>query len=193
MNFAAATFDKENFNNIACLQEDLRNKEFSDCVFKKCDFSGSDFSGSSFMDCTFLDCNLSNIKVNGCRFQGVNFTNCKLLGIIFALINTFLIKWSFQKCIVALCDFSDLNIKDSKFLHCELRENDFVNTNLAKCDFFESDFAASKFQNANLEEANLVGAKNYYIDPKQNRLKQARFSYPEVLSLLDTFGIKIEY
>ena len=46
--------------------------------------------------------------------------------------------------------------------------------------------------NANLEKANFKGAFNYYIDPLKNRLKNARFSYPEVLALLIPFGIKIE-
>ena len=72
------------------------------------------------------------------------------------------------------------------------RKTDFVNANLAKSDFRDSDLQASKFQNTNLENANLVGAKNYYIDPTQNKLKKAKFSSPGVLSLLAGFEIEIE-
>jgi hypothetical protein len=43
-----------------------------------------------------------------------------------------------------------------------------------------------------LEEANFVGAKNYFIDPTKNRVKKARFSQPEVLELLAGFKIVIE-
>jgi uncharacterized protein YjbI with pentapeptide repeats len=49
----------------------------------------------------------------------------------------------------------------------------------------------SKFQNTNLANADLRTAKNYYIDPTHNKLKGARFSYPEVLSLLIPFGINV--
>ena len=66
------------------------------------------------------------------------------------------------------------------------------NSNLAGSDFGNSDLQASKFQNTNLEKANFVGAKNYYIDPTQNKLKKAKFSSPEVLSLLAGFEIEIE-
>ncbi|MDP2103500.1 MAG: hypothetical protein Q8K26_01100 [Candidatus Gracilibacteria bacterium] len=48
------------------------------------------------------------------------------------------------------------------------------------------------FQNSNLTKVNFSGATNYYIDPTQNKLKGAKFSQPEVLSLLAGFGIEIE-
>jgi len=82
-------------------------------------------------------------------------------------------------------------MKNGEFLECIIRENDFINTNLTGSDFSDSDLQASKFQNTNLEKTNFVGAKNYYIDPTQNKLKKAKFSQPEVLSLLARFEIKI--
>lgn len=93
---------------------------------------------------------------------------------------------------LSLCDFSDLEIKGSEFLECEIRETYFINTNLTNANFSKSDLQASKFQNTNLEKANFVDALNYYIDPITNKIKQARFSYPGVLSLLENFKIKIE-
>ena len=45
---------------------------------------------------------------------------------------------------------------------------------------------------ANLEKSNFVGAKNYYLDPLKTKLKGAKFSYPEVLALLEGFGVKVE-
>jgi uncharacterized protein YjbI with pentapeptide repeats len=68
-----------------------------------------------------------------------------------------------------------------------------MRANLAGSDFSGSNLQLSKFQDTNLERANFVGARDYYINPMCNKLKQARFSYPEVLSLLDTFGVELEF
>jgi hypothetical protein len=43
-----------------------------------------------------------------------------------------------------------------------------------------------------LKKADFVGATNYYIDPIQNELTEASFAYPEVLSLLAGFRIKVQ-
>ncbi|MFA6428462.1 MAG: pentapeptide repeat-containing protein [Candidatus Buchananbacteria bacterium] len=193
MELSASTFENQTWQNLACLNQDLRHKEFVGCVFKKCDFSNSQFSDSAFINCTLVDCNLANIKVDGCSFQEVAFENCKLVGVIFNKINTLLLRWAFKNCIITLCNFSLLDIRHSKFTGCEIKETDFIKTNLSGADFAKADLRGSRFQNTNLEKANFVGAKNYFIDPTGNKLKQARFATPEVLALLVPFGIKIEY
>ena len=193
MEFAAKNYNKENFQNIQCLQQDLRDKEYLNCVFRKCSFNDCDFSGSVFIDCQFLDCNLSNIKINNCSFQGVVFERCKLLGIRFSTIDTLLIAWIFKECVMMICDFGDLDIKESKFINCKMKEVDFINTNLAGTDFSGSGLLMCKFYNANLEKTNFVGAFDYCINPLDNKLKQAKFSYPEVLSLLAAFEIKVDF
>ncbi|MBU1867316.1 MAG: pentapeptide repeat-containing protein, partial [Candidatus Margulisbacteria bacterium] len=140
----------------------------------------------------FTGCNLANIKVDGCGFRSVNFNGCKLIGIVFIKINKLLLDWSFQKCKIALCNFSGLDIKHSRFGECVIQGSDFVNADLRESDFSGCDLQNSTFRKANLEKANFTGAWNYYIDPTQNKVKGARFSYPEALSLLTSFGIKIE-
>jgi uncharacterized protein YjbI with pentapeptide repeats len=121
------------------------------------------------------------------------FEKCKLLGIRFTVIDAFLINWVFKECVIMICDFGDMDIRGSKFLNCEMKEADFINTNLICADFAGSSLQLCKFYHANLEKVNFVGALNYYINPIDNKLKQAKFSYPEVLSLLDTFGIEVEF
>lgn len=193
MAFEDQYFENKKFNKIIYPGQDLSHKEFSNCRFEKCDLGGCKFSGSLFADCVFSGCDLSNIKVDKCGFQNVEFNGCKLLGILFTEIKSIFIKWVYKKCSIGLCDFSGLNIKNSRFLECMVRETDFVDADLSGSDFSGSDLQASKFQNTNLEKADFRGAKNYYIDPTANKLKQAFFSYPEALSLLAAFGIKVEY
>ena len=75
---------------------------------------------------------------------------------------------------------------------CAIHESDFTNAYLANYDFGFTDLQSCVFRSADLKGANFVGAKNYYIDPTQNKLKEAKFSQPDVLSLLAAFEIKIE-
>lgn len=193
MDFSLPVFSKQNFNNLSCPGQELIDKEFSNCIFKKCDFSESNFSNTSFIDCEFVNCNLSNIKVTNCNFQGVTFEGCKLLGTRFSTIDSFLITWIFKNCGITLCDFSDLEIKDSKFLNCDLKEVDFINTDLTGSDFSGSSLLQCKFYHTNLEKTNFVEAVDYYINPVDNKVKGAQFSYPNVLGLLDCFGVKVEF
>ncbi|MEI8360810.1 MAG: pentapeptide repeat-containing protein [bacterium] len=190
-------FEEKNFNNITyqnqqIIEHNLQDKEFTGCTFKKCNFSGSDFSGSSFIDCIINDSNLSNIKIENCNFQGVKFIGCKLVGVSFSVIKTFLIDWSFQNCLIYLCDFNKLSLPKSKFIDCELHENDFINANLCAADFTGSDLWNSKFFDTNLEKADFRTARNYYLNPINNKLTGAMFTTPEVLNLLHSFNIKIE-
>ena len=72
-----------------------------------------------------------------------------------------------------------------------MRETDFFKANLTGCDFENTDLQATRFQNCNLRKASFVGAKNYFVDPVDNNVRQAKFSAPEVLSLLSKFKIEI--
>lgn len=193
MPFTAEKFDRQEFKAVVCPNADLRDREFTDCVFSRCDLSGCNLGGCRFSDCRFLHCDLSNIKVEGCGFQGVRFEECKLLGVVFGLISPFLLEWEFSRCLISFSVFDNLPMKGGKFLDCDIRGTDFVGCNLQGADFSGSDLGSSRFQDDDLTRADFTKARGYFIDPKQNKLKGARFTYPGVLALLMETGIEIEY
>lgn len=168
------------------------SKEFVGCKFVKLDLTRFNFSGTSFQDCDFVGCNMSNIEVYGCSFQDVRFKECKIIGVNFSSINTFLHNWSFKKCRVEYCVFDDLKIKGSEFLECKIFDCSFIRVDLRESDFSESDFKSTLFKGCNLEKCNFVDSRRYFFDLDDNRVKKARFSYPEVLSLLEGYEIVIE-
>jgi len=57
--------------------------------------------------------------------------------------------------------------------------------------FRGSDLEGSLFHKTGLERADFSGARAYAIDPTANRIKKAKFSYPEVLTLLAPFEIVV--
>ena len=79
------------------------------------------------------------------------------------------------------------------FFHkSKVKECYFTNTTLIKSDFAYADLQGTVFHNCNLSKSNFMGAICYAIDPLVNDIKKARFSYPEVTSLLDYFDIIID-
>lgn len=98
----------------------------------------------------------------------------------------------FVNCLIDTCNFSDLCLKNTDFKKCIIRETHFINTHLSNCNFCDSDLRGTLFHNSKLCHANFVGAINYSIDIKTNQIEHAKFSQPEVLSLLQSIGIIIE-
>ena len=68
------------------------------------------------------------------------------------------------------------------FEECDLQESNFRNCRLEATQFFRCDVRKADFREA----------KGYVIDIPSNKLRQAKFSFPEVVSLLDSLEIKIE-
>ena len=73
---------------------------------------------------------------------------------------------------MTLCLFDGCQLAEAKFKNCRLSGTQFTGCNLQKADF--------------------RGAAGYSIDLATNRLKAARFSFPEVVRLLDGLGIQID-
>ena len=79
----------------------------------------------------------------------------------------------------------------SGFITCKLEETDFSETKLDESIFHFSDLTRAIFNHSDLRKADFRGAHNYVIDPRNNFLKEAVFSEPDVMSLLETLDIKI--
>lgn len=122
----------------------------------------------------------------------MTFEGCKLVGVSFTKVNPFLLEWVFTGCKLELCSFEGLKMKGSRFIGCALREADFTRADLTGSDFSGSDLLQARFQQTILEKADFTKAIRYYIDPTANRLKGAKFSYPNVLSLLAPFEVRVE-
>ena len=57
--------------------------------------------------------------------------------------------------------------------------------------FADVDLSGTLFHQADLRKANFRGAKNYSLDVRTNKVEGAKFSFPEAISLLSSFGIDL--
>ncbi|KYG82137.1 uncharacterized protein YjbI with pentapeptide repeats [Roseivirga ehrenbergii] len=165
---------------------------YDECHFVNCDLTGADFRSSSFDGCTFESCNLTAVKVVSAKWDDISFKGCKLSGIDFEPISKMLLSFSFENCQISYCYFKGLKIPSTRFLNSEIKECDFIDTDLSAAIFKGSNLVGSTFVNCNLSKADFREAYGYQFNPNDNRLKKAKFSNPEVLALLNGFDIVIE-
>lgn len=164
---------------------------FEDCVFERCDFKDLKLTYSKFIDCKFLSCDLSNLNLSNVRMRDCSFDNCKLLGVQWIQMED-LANFSFKNSNLSYANFTGMKLKKEKFLDCLLKDADFADCDLTEAELTGCDLGNARFLNTNLSKADFRRAKNYSIDPLQNKIKGAKFSSDEVYGLLLSLGIVIE-
>lgn len=185
------SFYQESFVGLTMTGEWIRSKEFEDCRFEQCRFTDCTFFECAFLECQFSNCLLSGVKVPGCSLVAVQFSDCKLVGVNWTEASNFR-GIVFTKCGLDFVVFHGIKHKGLKMLDCVCKEADFQEADLTDSSFENTDFEKSIFQHTNLTNANFTGARNYWIDPRNNVLKKARFSMPEAISLLKPFDVVID-
>ena len=99
---------------------------------------------------------------------------------------------TFIKCQINYCSFNSLKLKNLSITKSIAHDLDFSDCELIDSDFTETDLKGSRFNNCKLDNSDFSQSINYHINPTSNKLNGAKFSYPEVINLLDSFNIKIQ-
>jgi fluoroquinolone resistance protein len=187
----------DTFENIKFIElndiKNIKSKSFYDCKFVDCDFTESDFSNSLFSECIFKTSNLSFAKFNESKFQDVHFDGCKILGVDFTQLSKLILEIGFENSKITKCIFASLELDGTNFINCQIIQTDFYDTILKKSNFSGSDLKDTVFENADLTEANFKDSKNYLINPLKNKIKNAEFTMPEAIVLLESLEVKISY
>lgn len=164
---------------------------FEDCVFDRCSFVGAGLDRARFLSCEFKICDLSNVSLARARLRDCTFIGCKLVGVQWVNLEE-LVCPKFTECNLSYGNFVGLREKKSTFVRCALREVDFSDADLSECDFGGADLVGARFHNTTLLKANFRDATNYLIDPLKNKVKGAKFSWPEACGLLVGLGVVVE-
>ncbi len=165
--------------------------EISGFEFTKMDFTELNLKSSLFLDCKFVSCNFANCSLMNVAFRGVVFEDCNLMGTNWTEVR----KnggYTFSGCKMDYTSFQGVDLRGSGFVNCMIRESDFAGANLSKVSLAGSSLAGTSFTNANIEKADFRGARDYFIDPKFTKIKDAHFSFPEALVLIEALGAKVE-
>lgn len=186
-------YERKEFLDIDFSGKELRNIEYYHCTFERCTFSKADLSNSAFEKCTFKACDFTMTVISNTGFRDVVLSECKLMGIDFAIASKFMFSFRFDKCYMNYCVFFGRNLKGTDFSGCTLKEVDFTEANLTSAIFTNADLTLSKFSNTNLEKADFRGAVNFSIEPEFNKVKKAKFSLLQLEGLLYKYQLDIDY
>lgn len=165
--------------------------EFESCTFIGCNFSKCSFTAVTFIDCQFVDCSLNATKVNHTAFRGVEFKNCQISDVNFAMSDKLIFEIRFAYCILDFSKFYALKMKGTTFTECSLIAADFMETDLTEVLFDGCDLYRTVFMKSILLKADFSSSFNYTIDPEINKIKQAIFSREGVKGLLQKYEIQI--
>ena len=189
-------YTNEIFSELEFHDDRVEKSEFEDCKFINCNFSESQFVKCKFIGCEFRSSNLNLIKPHNSRFFETDFKDCKITG-----VNWTSLDWAgfsivspifFESCDISFSVFNSLKLHELSLQDCKAHVVDFSDCDLKGANFFRADLKESRFVLCKLDNCNFQEAINYYIDPLENSIKGAKFSSPEVLSLLSAFEIKID-
>ena len=170
--------------------------KFVDCSFENCLFEECRILNCIFVNCRFENCTVISLEAKYSEIKNGDFQRCNLIGVhweelfptgkyacpIEQIKNCCLKYNTFADADFRKADFSDNIIQESMFDGCDLQESNFQNCRLEKTQFTRCDIRKSDFRNSS----------GYVIDIVSNKLKQAKFSYPEVVRLLNSLEIQID-
>jgi len=176
--------------------QSFENFEFVECNFTKCQFLNIKLTNCKFKNCKFNNCVIGNVKFLYSEAKNLEFVNSVLIGIIwndlknkgietaiFRSMKSCTIKYNyFTNLKLVKYDFSGSQFDESYFEECKLTDAKFNGVNLHGTKFIKCDLSGADFRDA-LE---------YEIDIADNKLKKAKFSFPEVVSLLSSLNIIID-
>ena len=190
------TYTDKRFEDLDYTKQQIRLNHWELCKFKHCDFSGFELEECRFVDCRFENSNFSLAKFKRSRFLDCEFYGCKLTGIDWtqldwsSILNTSPIY--LDECEISFSNFYELKFSDLVVTRCKAHDVNFEGCDLSNADFSGTDLTDSHFRSCNLNNSKFNGASNYFISPLENDVEGASFSFPEVLSLLSPFKIKVE-
>lgn len=142
------------------------DEEFSRLVFTDIGLANREFARCRFVECSFVDADLSGAQFDSCTFSACNLSNPRI-----------------DKARFIDIDFSLCKLAGLAFYRCSQGVFDLR--------FSGSTFMDTLFHGCDLQKASFLGSHGYSIDPRNNKVRKARFSLPEVLSLLEGFEIVI--
>lgn len=152
------------------------NCTFLSCTFERCTWSGVVFSFSQMRDAWFTGCAFRSIAWGG--LQGRS-----------ALVQPF---GKAERCEFRYNEFSGMTLAQFDFSSCRFGDCTFDDCKLTGADFRGVPLGRTQFSRCDLRKADFRQAEEYGIDPANNQMQGARFSFPDVVALLNGFGIQIE-
>lgn len=192
----AAVWEETAFGSWILEDGVLEDQTFLECEFHRCQFLTSQIRRCLFRSCKFYNCVFVGNEWDFSSMISGGFYSCVCVGINWEQLRTKTraneTVGEAQNTFFKYCSFFQMNLNKFHFETCRFQESYFEECRLRESCFEQVEFDKTQFRSCDLRKADFRGAVNYVMDPTQNRMQDARFSFPEVIHLLDGLGIRIE-
>lgn len=189
-------WEERQFRQIILEETCLEDQIFRECEFHGCQFLSIRMKRCMFRGCTFQNCVFVGVEWEFTSMVDGRFLDCVCVGINWALLKTKTRGnepiYEAQHTFFKYCSFYQMGLKRFHFETCRFQESYFEECNMQECHFEQVTFEKTQFRGCDLRKADFHQAVGYVMDIQQNKLREARFSFPEVICLLDGLGIRIE-
>lgn len=187
---AGHSFEDQTFSNLALSSRALEGKEFFHCRFEHCVGQESQWRDCLLEDVEFRSCDLTRASWKQVGLRGVRFVGSKLMGIFWSSVSP-LPEVSFDECNLRYATFERLNLRKTPFLKSLVREANLLECDLSDADFSGSDLSGSTIRGCTLARADFCSATNVFIDPAQNKVKDAHIATEAAVSVAEQLGFVV--
>ncbi len=189
-------YSDKTFTDLIREQERIENIAFEDCVFENCKFSECTLVDCMFAECTFSHCSMADVRSINSHMAFTRFIQCALVGIDWQ-------NWqssgsisfplqTLKKCFLKYNIFSKMQFRKFDFMQSSIVHSTFSQCRLSECDFNGCDLKDTEYSDCDLQKSDFRKASGYNIDPTVNKIRGAKFSYPDAVNLLRAFHITVE-
>lgn len=189
-------YENRCFIGLDLVETSMSYCDFADCKFIDCTFENIQLISCSFLDCVFTNCRFINVSGQRSTMRSSQFTDCYLTTISWNHwspgSNFYDSFTSLKNCHLKYNQFTEMNLNKFNFSGCEIIDSLFGDCKLASSSFKGCKLERTEFFRCDLSKADFRDATGYHVDILSSKLKGAKFSFPEVVNLLDSLGIKIE-
>jgi uncharacterized protein YjbI with pentapeptide repeats len=190
----STTLNQDSYEMVtfrACAFQKVTGVSFANCIFEQCLLDNSEVKNCTFEHCSFAKSSGNMSKFIDSSFLAVSFTDCSFVGADFTKLKSLLpITFSATRSNFTYATFASVKIQ-AQFCHCNIKDADFTETLLKKSSFLFCNLEKTIFTRSDVSECDFRGAKNYFLDISSVNLKNAIFSQPDVMNLLDSIPVKV--
>lgn len=183
-------FEKQVFEDLALERVDLGKLELTGCVFRRCKLGETRWRHSRLEDCVFEHCDLTRAELMGTSMHDVTFKSSKLMGLDFSHLAK-RPSMSFEDCNLRYASFVGLTLRKTQFARCAIRETNFFETDLSEARFDDCVFTGTRFEGCVLRGARFPGARDLFVDPARNQVKDMYIPLETALLLASFYEMRV--
>jgi fluoroquinolone resistance protein len=184
------SFEGEVFEGLDLERADLGNREFYRCVFRTSKLGETRWQRTRLDECVFEGCDLTRADPMNLSLRDVTFRGCKLMGIDFSKVAGHP-HVSFEDCNLRYVSMVSLALRKTRFKKCAITEANFFEVDLAEARFEDCQFTGTRFDECDLRKARFPKAKDLFLDPARNRVKDAQIPLETAILIATSLGMRV--